>query len=300
MKVEIHATTHIGRVRNRNEDNFLLLNLSNSSFWKKSNGSDEFLIQSQKIEVDERGIVLAVSDGCGGALGGDLSSEMAVETVRSMLTGEVLNLEQSFYQGKLIEKLYEATLCANSLIHNCQRNDSQYSGMGCTLTSVAINTHTVDFIQVGDSRGYLVRKGKIYQITKDQSLVNQLIDANQITPEEAETHALRNVILQALGAQNEVYPDVVRLIQQKDDILLLCSDGLSNKLTDFALLRIILNDFNNLENACKVLVQEANERGGEDNITVGLVKLLDNGLINPIDDSVVIYPLNFDIQAKSD
>src|SRR3954463_12067122 len=111
--------------------------------------------------------------------------------------------------------------------------------MGATFTAVGVTPKAVDIIQVGDSRAYLVRAGKIYQITKDQSLVQQLIDANQISPEEAETHTLKNVILQALGAQNEIYPVAARLMPQRDDVLILCSDGLSNKINGTDMLRIV-------------------------------------------------------------
>jgi PPM family protein phosphatase len=147
----------------------------------------------------------------------------------------------------------------------------------------------------------LIRNVKIYQITKDQSLVQQLIDSGQIKPEDAETHPLKNVILQALGAQNEVYPVPARLIPQRDDILLLCSDGLSNKLPAEDLLRIVLDNLNDLENASKILIKEANERGGEDNITLILAKLSGSDLMEPTDDPVVIHPLTFgDIHDTAD
>ncbi|HRH44362.1 MAG TPA: protein phosphatase 2C domain-containing protein [Pyrinomonadaceae bacterium] len=298
MEVEVHAITDIGRVRKENEDNYLFLNLSSKTSGTKSNGSIDFGIGFQKFEVDDNGIVLAVSDGCGGALGGDMSSKMAVETVRDMLTGEIPNLEESFYEGGLIEKLYDATIYASHLIYHKGTTVPEYNQMGATFTATAITPDTVDFIQVGDSRAYLFRNNKIYQITKDQSLVNQLIDSGQISAEEADLHPLKNVILQALGAQNEVLPDAVRLIPNRDDILLLCSDGLSNKLKDQDLLKIILDNFNELENACSVLIQETNYLGGEDNITVILAKLSGSDLLKSTDDSVVIYPLNFENTAK--
>src|SRR5204863_6074823 len=106
----------------------------------------------------------------------------------------------------LINRLYNATVFANYLIHQQGRSDPQFQGMGATFTGIGVTPSGADIIQVGDSRAYLVRAGKIYQVTKDQSLVQQLIDAQQISPEEAETHTLKNVILQALGAQNEIYP----------------------------------------------------------------------------------------------
>ena len=301
--IEIHAASHIGRVRKGNEDNFLLLQISNSKTWTSSQAPDEFVVQSQKFEVDEQGIILAVSDGMGGALAGEVASEMAVETVSSRLLNEDLDatLADDGPHNALIERLYDATVYANHMIHTRQRNDAQFSGMGATFTSVAITPDAVDLIQVGDSRAYLIRNVKIYQITKDQSLVQQLIDSGQITPEEAETHALKNVILQALGAQNEVYPVPARLIPHRDDMLLLCSDGLSNKLSAEDLLRVVLDNISDLGNACQVLVKEANERGGEDNITLILAKLSGSDLMEPTDDPVVIHPLTFgDIHDTAD
>ncbi len=292
MEAEIHAITHIGRVRRYNEDNYLLLDISNSKFLTKADIQDEFAVQSLKFEVDENGVVIAVSDALG-----EIASKIAVEVIKNMLTGEVPNLEQSFHEGELIKRLYDATLYANLQIHNEGRINPQFQGMGATITAVGLTPNSADFIQVGDSRGYLIRKGKIFQITKDQTLVNQLIDLGEIAPEEAETHALKNVVLQALGAQTEIYPDVVRLIPQRDDILLLCSDGLSNKLRADNLLRIILNNLDDLQNACRVLIQEANECGGEDNITAIIVRLLGGNLPKQTDDSMIAYPLNFDLHG---
>jgi len=139
----------------------------------------------------------------------------------------------------------------------------------------------VDVIQVGDSRAYLVRDGLIYQITKDQSLVQQLIDAQQISAEEAETHTLKNVILQALGAQNEIYPVSARLVPHKGDVVLICSDGLSNKMTAAEMQQIVVENYDALEMACAELVKLANLNGGEDNITVVLAKLIGDDLPEP-------------------
>jgi protein phosphatase len=164
--------------------------------------------------------------------------------------------------------------------------------MGATFTGVGITPQAVDLIQVGDSRAYLVRNSQIYQVTKDQSLVQQLIDAGQIQPEEAETHTLKNVILQALGAQNEIFPVSARLIPQRDDVLLLCSDGLSNKVSGTDMQKIILDNFNQLQIAAAQLVKEANERGGEDNITLILVKLTGDSLPEPTNDKIKLELLN--------
>jgi len=286
--VETHASSHIGRVRKGNEDNYLLLNISGGKRWTGSQDDSEFIIESQRFEVDDNGVVMAVSDGMGGALAGEVASTMAVETVSERLLGQDIDdtLAPDAYDHHLITKLYDATVNANYLIHNQGRTDPQYQGMGATFTGLGITPTAADIIQVGDSRAYLVRNGKIYQVTKDQSLVQQLIDAQQISAEEAETHTLKNVILQALGAQNEIYPVSARVAPHKNDVFLLCSDGLSNKVTAASMQRIVLDNFDGLENACVELIREANENGGEDNITVILAKFTGEGLPEPVGDDV--------------
>jgi serine/threonine protein phosphatase PrpC len=278
--VEIHATSHVGRVRKGNEDNYLLLNISNSRAWTSSQDASEFIIESQEFEVDDNGIVLAVSDGMGGALAGEVASKMAVESVSEKLLHEDIDetLTPEAFEYHLIGKLYNATLYANYLVHNQGRTDPQFQGMGATFTGIGLTPRGVDVIQVGDSRAYLVRNGKIYQITKDQSLVQQLIDAQQISAEEAETHTLKNVILQALGAQNEIYPVSARLSPSRNDVLLVCSDGLSNKVSAGQLQQVVVDNMDGLQNACAELVKIANENGGEDNITVIIAKIIGDSL----------------------
>ena len=281
LTVEIHATSHIGRVRRGNEDNYLLLNIARSKAWTSSQEAGEFVIETQKFEIDDNGVVLAVSDGMGGALAGEVASKMAVESVcEKMIDAEGLDetLTPEESDHNLISRLYNATVYANQLIHQQGRSDPQFQGMGATFTGMGVTPSAVDLVQVGDSRAYLVRNGKIYQVTKDQSLVQQLIDAQQISAEEAETHTLKNVILQALGAQSEIYPVSARVQPHKNDVFLLCSDGLSNKVNAAAMQRIIIENIDKLEMGCAELVKEANENGGEDNITVILAKFTGDDL----------------------
>lgn len=293
--VETHATSHIGRVRQGNEDNFLMLNISESKSWISSQEPGELIIESQKFEIDENGLILAVSDGMGGALAGEVASKMAVETVEKKFTegdDPEKTLSPDGFDVSLAGRLYDATVYANHLIHRQGRSDPQYNGMGATFTAVGINSSEVDLVQVGDSRVYLLRNEQIYQVTKDQSLVQQLIDADQIKPEEAETHSLKNVILQALGAQPEIYPVAARLIAQKGDILLICSDGLSNKIKGVDMQQIILDHVDQLEVAALELVKEANEQGGEDNITLILARITGDELSEPTDDEIRIEMLD--------
>ncbi len=287
--VEIHATSHIGRVRKGNEDNYLVLNIAREKTWTSSQEDGEFVVESQKFEIDSDGLVMAVSDGMGGALAGEVASTMAVETVSEKLLdveADEANPSADNADHNLIHRLYDATLFANHLIHEQGRSDPQYQGMGATFTGMCLTPGAADIIQVGDSRGYLVRKGQIYQITKDQSLVQQLIDAEQISAEEAETHTLKNVILQALGAQNEIFPVSARVAPCKNDVFLLCSDGLSNKVGAGDMQQIVTSNFDNLQAACAELVKLANENGGEDNITVVLGKFTGDDLPDPVDGEI--------------
>ncbi len=286
--VETHAASHVGRVRKGNEDNYLLLNIAAAKAWTSTQDDGEFVIESQRFDIDPHGVVMAVSDGMGGALAGEVASTMAVETVSEKMLDEdsdqtLTPEEQDHY---LISKLYNATVFANYLIHEQGRTDPQFQGMGATFTGVGVTPDAADIIQVGDSRAYLVRNGKIYQITKDQSLVQQLIDAQQISPEEAETHTLKNVILQALGAQNEIYPVSARVVPNRNDVFVICSDGLSNKVSAADMQQIVLDNFDRLQNACAELVRLANQNGGEDNITVVIAKFTGDYLPEPLEDGV--------------
>lgn len=286
--VETHAASHIGRVRKGNEDNYLLLNISDAKAWTSSQEDGEFVVESQKFDINANGVVMAVSDGMGGALAGEVASTMAVETVSEKMLDEDADhtLSPEEHDHYLISRLYNATVFANYLIHQQGRTDPQFQGMGATFTGIGVTPSSADIIQVGDSRAYLVRGGKIYQVTKDQSLVQQLIDAQQISPEEAETHTLKNVILQALGAQNEIYPVSARVAPCRNDVFLLCSDGLSNKVSATEMQQIVLENVDSLENACVELVKLANQNGGEDNITVVIAKFTGEGLAEATEEGV--------------
>ena len=290
MHVELSAKTHVGRVRSGNEDNFLVLDLSTSKAWTGSEG-DTPPKEMRRFEVGEKGLVLVVSDGMGGALAGDVASRMAVETVRDMLTG---GEEDEGGEGAcgpdapLVECLKNATDYANFAIHRKSQEDPRCSGMGATLTAAAITREGVSLLQVGDSRAYVLRGDRIKLATKDQSLVQQLVDVGQISEEEAETHMFRNVILQALGAQPELAPVTARVRVFRDDLLLLCSDGLSGKLRGEDILRVVTSSNGDLARACEALVDEANERGGEDNITVVLARLSGEDLPSADTDRITV------------
>jgi protein phosphatase len=295
FKVEIHATSHVGRVRKGNEDNYLVLNISREKAWTSEQDDGEFVVESQTFKIDDQGIVLAVSDGMGGALAGEVASTLAVETVsEKMLDGDAAKAAaEADAEHHLVSRLYDATVFANHVIHEQGRSDPQFQGMGATFTGIGITPEAADVVQVGDSRAYLVRSGQIYQVTKDQSLVQQLIDAQQISPEEAETHTLKNVILQALGAQNEIYPVSARITPCNGDVFLICSDGLSNKVGAGEMQKIVTDNFDKLESACAELIKLANENGGEDNITVVIAKFTGAGLPDPVPGEVKLELIDF-------
>ncbi|HEX8294045.1 MAG TPA: PP2C family serine/threonine-protein phosphatase [Pyrinomonadaceae bacterium] len=289
MFVELYAKTNVGRVRAGNEDNFLVLDLSGQGAWT---GSESEAIPDGlgRFEVGPKGVVLVVSDGMGGALAGDVASRMAVDTVREMLLGS----EDADGDGAgdpdapLVECLRNATDYANFAIHRRSQEDPHCSGMGATLTAAAVTPDGVGLLQVGDSRGYVIRGGRIKLATKDQSLVQQLVDVGQISEQEAETHMFRNVILQALGAQPELQPVTGRVKVFRGDVLLLCSDGLSGKLRGEDMLRIVQDSDGDLKLACEALVDEANERGGEDNITVVLARFEGDDLPAPDNERITV------------
>jgi len=286
MIVELYAKSDVGRVRRGNEDNFLVLDLSTEQTWTGADGATP-PDKLTRFDLGQRGLVLVVSDGMGGALAGDVASRMAVDSVREMLIGGEGNASCD-PELDLVECLRNATIYANLAIHHRSQEDSRCAGMGATFTGAAIRGDSLDLVQVGDSRGYIIRKDHIRLATKDQSLVQQLVDVGQISESEAETHMFRNVILQALGAQSEVTPVTGKIRLRQGDLVLLCSDGLSGKLRADDIQQIVLNSGGDLSKACDALIDEANHRGGEDNITVVLARFEGDDLEAPSSDRITI------------
>ena len=244
-------------------------------------------LSSGKFDLGQKGLVLVVSDGMGGALAGDVASRMAVDSVREMLLGSDPD-GGCDEDVPLVDCLKNATVYANLAIHMRSQEDARCAGMGATFTGAAIRADGLDLVQVGDSRAYIIRKEQIRLATKDQSLVQQLVDVGQISEAEAETHMFRNVILQALGAQSEVTPATGRIHLRRGDIILLCSDGLSGKLRAEDIQNIVVSNASDLAKACDELIAEANNRGGEDNITVVLARFDGDDLEEPTTDRITI------------
>lgn len=280
INVALYAQTDVGMVRSGNEDNFLILDLSTGTSWSAGEEEPPELLT---FGQGYYGSLLAVSDGMGGALAGEVASRLAVETVRDRMLQ--LQAHQNYGRLPFQERLRLAIEEANLLIHSDGMANPAHKGLGATFTGVAVHSGKAYFAQVGDSRAYLIRKGRIARITKDQSLVQQLIDAGQITEEEAETHSYRNVILQALGAHINVNVEVNTLAVCHLDTLVLCSDGLSGKMHAEEILQIV-HESADFKTACQNLITLANQRGGEDNITVVIAQFSGSALEHPDGDAI--------------
>lgn len=264
-------------VRQGNEDNFLAVDLSSAAYWTADHPGPppELLGFVQR----EQGALFAVSDGMGGALAGEVASQMAVTTVRDGMMRFQNNPE--FQAFPFPERLRFAVERANVLINHKSQTNAEYAGMGATFTGVGIQGDTLFLAQIGDSRAYLIRRGQVAQLTTDQSLVEQLIQSNHISRAEAENHPYKNVILQALGATPNVVVAMDRVTVRRDDVVLLCSDGLSGKINGEEMLEIFNAVRGDLPMACQEMIRAANERGGEDNITVMLMHFTGNGIPLP-------------------
>jgi len=259
--VSIFGTTDVGMQRAGNEDAFLVADLTT--------GKVEQEPETQPHHLGERGSMMVVSDGMGGAVAGEIASELAVKTIREALCDLPLELT-------LNERLVKATELANERIWEHAQANPEFTGMGATVTAVLVHTGRAYVAQVGDSRAYLIRGDQIKQLTKDQSLAQMLLDSGAIRPEQAAS-VPQNVIMQALGTQPTVNVVLTAVDLCRDDCLLLCSDGLSNKIDAHEMYQAV-REAADLQDACKSLVERANERGGEDNITVIIARFEGEGL----------------------
>jgi PPM family protein phosphatase len=254
--VEAFGKTDIGRVRPHNEDTFSVADLTTDQPYPVSSMA--------RFAVGARGVLVAVSDGMGGAAAGEVASALVVESLRDYLDDECR-------EADILASIKCAVEETNREVWEAA-SETGRKGMGATLTAVVIHRALAHIAQVGDSRAYLIRGGRISRITKDQSYVEFLIDAGMITREEAENSPYKNVILQAMGVRPEVQIGLGRLAMRRGDTFLLCSDGLWEKVHDDEMLAIVTGAAG-FENACDGLIALANERGGEDNITVLLASV---------------------------
>lgn len=241
--MKIVGNSDIGRVRTTNEDAFRFGKYEDGAVWA------------------------IVCDGMGGALGGKLASSLAADMVSR-------KIEKSYncsMSGVSVENmLLSAITTANVTVFDRAAVDNSVHGMGTTIVACVVKDSTACIAHVGDSRAYIISSGEISQITKDHSLVQEMLDRGQITKEQFDNHPIKNIITRALGVEENIDIDFDYIDVKADDVIILCSDGLSGLVGSEELLKIYLDsDFDAL---CDNYIEAANNNGGRDNITVVAVK----------------------------
>ena len=241
--VDASLQTHQGRVRNNNQD-FVA--------WREPSNAEE---------ARRQGWLYILADGAGGMDAGEVASRFATErTLHHYLAHEELSWG---------ERLQTAMQAANVDLREMSARHEGNNRMATTMVAVVISGNRAHIANVGDSRAYFWRKGKLSQITKDQSLVAQLVDEGAITEEEAAVHPRRNVILYSLGSERTPRIDLFELSLEPGDRLMLCSDGLTRHVTDDEITSVLGQQA--ASEAAEMLISLANERGGQDNISVGIL-----------------------------
>jgi PPM family protein phosphatase len=250
MKIAFKAVSDVGRKRKGNEDSLV-------------------------ANPEQR--LFVVADGMGGHAAGEVASKVAVDSINEFvcLTSGDQEITWPFglddtisYDGN---RLKTAVRFANRKVLEATKEKSEYEGMATTVAAVLVDGASANLGHVGDSRVYLFRSGELSQVTSDHSWVNEQLQNGIITAEQARTHPLRNVVTRALGGKADLQVDMQTHAIQSGDILLLCSDGLTTMVPDEHIARILSEAGTDIDKAAEALVEEANSRGGEDNITVLLL-----------------------------
>ena len=231
--------------------------------------------QRRKVNEDAAGYfesknnipLMMVCDGIGGHNAGEIASAMALMSIGQAWEKTEFNDIEEVYQW-LIQKIPEV----NEAIFTRSAQYEDLYGMGTTVVVASIIGNQLMIANVGDSRAYVLRNFQLKQLTEDQSLVNALLKSGEITPEEAENHPNKNIVTQSLGVTSSVEIDFVRMTIKNEDTLILCSDGLSDMLS-LEEIRNVMNHYSDVEQQVEKAVQEANEAGGRDNITVAIAKI---------------------------
>jgi protein phosphatase len=208
--------------------------------------------------------LFAIADGMGGAQAGEVASRLAAAA-----------LKESGADTGGEERVTDLIQEANRRVYDRSSRDPNTSGMGTTITVALVEDGHVAFGHVGDSRAYLIRDGRMEQVTEDHSLVNELMKSGKLSPEEAEAHPQRSVITRALGTDPDVDVDTFTIDAQTGDLFLLCSDGLTDMLDEAAILELVERNRPDIDGALRALVKAANRSGGEDNITVVAFEIAD-------------------------
>lgn len=207
--------------------------------------------------------IFAVADGLGGHQAGEIASKLALKIIKRDLQKKPGEVEE------LKKKLLEAVKKANQSVYQASQKEKRFEGMGTTLTLTYYLKPRIFIAHVGDSRAYLFRKGKIYQLTEDHSVVHELVKRGKIQEEEAASHPLRSALTQAIGTTSRVHVDIISLQLKPKDRLLLTTDGLTSHLSEKEISELVLGK--EVNKATSLLVEKAKEKGGHDNITVVLI-----------------------------
>lgn len=202
-------------------------------------------------------------------MAGEIASTTAISAIKSYIDENIYDIE--LVEDQINDLIRGAISRANKEIYEIAEKDETYKGMGTTVILAITFGNRVYIGHIGDSRLYRIRKNIIRQLTTDHSYVQALLKEGTITKEQAYNHPQKNILLKVVGCEPYIEPDILVKGFLKDDVLLMCTDGLTNMLTNEEIFNIITNEKNNLENACKHLIDAANEKGGYDNISVILV-----------------------------
>ncbi|MFR6022025.1 MAG: Stp1/IreP family PP2C-type Ser/Thr phosphatase [Clostridia bacterium] len=241
--IKAYAKSDVGKVREMNQDYYYI-----------SNSLDEVQLY-------------ILADGMGGYNGGEIASKIAVETAKNYIENNFKEIEKD--RDSIIQLLGSSMEYANMVVYEKSQEKPELHGMGTTLEICLIYNNKVYIGHIGDSRIYRIRKEFIRKLTQDHSYVQKLVKEGKITKEQAEVHPQKNMLTRALGCNAFVEPDVMVKGFLKDDILVMCSDGLTNMVKT----EIIYQEASkNIEQAPKELVRIANENGGKDNVTVVIIK----------------------------
>jgi protein phosphatase len=269
LKVESFGMTDPGKTRASNEDQFLIAEMAKVLQIRQTS-----LPPSKKKLGHERGYLFLVADGMGGHAAGEQASALAIDSVEAFM----LDRFKWFFhawgkEGEAVRAEFQTALAgADSRLIAAANANPAYKGMGTTLTMAYSLDHELHVVHVGDSRCYLCRGGAMARITQDHTLVQEMVNRGVLQPEEAAHHHLRHVISNAIGGNEPgVKVDVHRLHLESGDLLLLCSDGLTEMVPEPDV-HAILRSEPDVRKACERLVAEANNRGGKDNITVVLAR----------------------------
>ena len=234
----------------------------------KSNMGKIRKMNQDSFYVSEDGTINILADGMGGYLGGEVASRIATEATVKYLK-EHFDKYKEYQKEEILQIIDDAIQYANAEVFHKSKEIEELDQMGTTLEICLIYKERVFIAHIGDSRIYRIRKGIMRKLTKDHSYVQTLVEDGTITKEEAEHHPKKNMLMKALGCEERVEPDVMVKGFQEGDIILICSDGLTNMVSEEQIYNIINS---NIEYAADKLIEEANNNGGLDNITLILIK----------------------------